>query len=79
MRSKTCARECCTGEPEAARVSSFRAGGKEIVTNLNFLFAAYTAVWVLLFAYILMVSRRNRTLQKEIDELRQLLQRRNAS
>jgi len=44
--------------------------------NLIFLFAAYTAVWVLLFLYILMVARRNRVLQKELDELRQLLQRR---
>lgn len=44
--------------------------------NLSFLFAAYTAVWVLLFLYVLMLSRRNRTLQKEIDELRQLLRRR---
>ncbi len=47
--------------------------------NLNFLFAAYSAVWVLLFIYVLMLSRRNKTLQKEIDELRQLLRRRNAS
>ncbi len=47
--------------------------------NLNFLFAAYTAVWVLLFIYVLMLSRRNKSLQKEIEELRQLLRRRNAS
>ena len=47
--------------------------------NLNFLFAAYTAIWVLLFLYMLMVSRHNRALQKEIEELRQLLQRRNPS
>jgi CcmD family protein len=44
--------------------------------NLNFLFAAYTAVWVVLFLYVLMLSRRNRALKKEIDELRALLQRR---
>jgi CcmD family protein len=49
------------------------------VANLNFLFAAYTAIWVLLFLYILLLSRRNRTLQKEIEELRELLQRRKAS
>ncbi len=49
------------------------------MANLNFLFAAYTAVWVLLFFYLLVLSRRNRALQKEIDELRQLLRRRNAS
>ena len=46
------------------------------MTNLNFLFAAYTAVWVLLFLYILSLSRRNRELDKEVDELRELLQRR---
>lgn len=50
-----------------------------VVANLTYLFGAYTAVWVLLFVYIFMLSRRNRTLQKEIDELRQLLRRRNAS
>ena len=43
------------------------------MANLNFLFAAYTAVWVLLFLYILSLSRRNRSLDKEVDELRELL------
>jgi len=47
--------------------------------NLSFLFAAYSAVWVLLFFYILMVARRNRALAKEIDELRELLGRRGQS
>ena len=46
------------------------------MTNLNFLFAAYTAVWVLLFLYIHVLARRNRALEKEIEELRELLQRR---
>jgi CcmD family protein len=46
------------------------------MTNLNFLFAAYAAVWVLLFFYILSLARRNRSLDKEIEELRELLQRR---
>lgn len=44
--------------------------------NLNFLFAAYTAVWVVFFLYLLMLSRRNRALKNEIDELRALLRRR---
>ena len=43
--------------------------------NLNFLFAAYAAVWALLFVYIAVLSRRNRALEREIEELRQLLQR----
>jgi CcmD family protein len=45
------------------------------MTNLHFLFAAYTAVWVMLFLYILVLSRHNRSLEKEIRELRDLLQR----
>jgi CcmD family protein len=49
------------------------------VANLSFLFAAYTAIWILLFLYILMLSRRNRAQQKEIDELREILERRKAS
>ncbi|MBI4518439.1 MAG: CcmD family protein [Deltaproteobacteria bacterium] len=43
--------------------------------NLSFLFAAYTAIWVLLFLYITNIARRNRQLQREIEELRELLQR----
>jgi len=78
MRWRTCGRKCwrasSSGDAEARS-----NGGREIVTNLNFLFAAYTAVWVLLFLYILMVARRNRALQKELEELRQLLERRNPS
>ena len=41
--------------------------------NLDFLFAAYTAIWVLLFLYITILSRRNRSIEKEIEELRELL------
>ena len=44
------------------------------MNNLGFLCAAYTVVWVLLFLYILALSRRNRALEREIDELRELLQ-----
>ena len=48
----------------------------DAMKNLGFLFAAYSAVWALLFLYILVLSRRNRMLGKEIEELRELLQRR---
>ena len=44
--------------------------------NLNFLFAAYTVIWVGLFLYLHVLARRNRSLEKEIEELRTLLQRR---
>ncbi|GIW42187.1 MAG: hypothetical protein KatS3mg076_2764 [Candidatus Binatia bacterium] len=43
------------------------------MSRLDFLFAAYTAVWILLFFYIHLLSRRNRRLEREIEELRQLL------
>lgn len=43
------------------------------MTNLNYLFAAYMAIWVLLFLYISTLARRNRSLGKEIEELRELL------
>lgn len=46
--------------------------------NLNFLFAAYTAVWVMLFVYIASLARRNRSLQDEIDELRRLVEDRSS-
>lgn len=41
--------------------------------TLSFLFAAYTAVWVMLFVYLQILARRNRSLEREIDELRGLL------
>lgn len=44
--------------------------------NLNFLFAAYTTVWVMLFFYILTMAKRNRALGEEIEELRDLLRSR---
>jgi len=48
------------------------------MTNLSFLFAAYTAIWVLLFLYVANIARRNRALQREIDELREFLRRQEA-
>ena len=47
--------------------------------NLSFLFAAYAAIWVLLFLYVANIARRNRALQREIDELRELVKRRDTS
>lgn len=41
--------------------------------HLEFLFAGYTAVWVLLFVYLHLLARRNRALEREIEELRALL------
>jgi len=44
------------------------------MTNLGYLFAAYTAVWVALFVYVLRLGRRSRELEEEIRELRRLLE-----
>ncbi len=49
------------------------------MSNLGFLFAAYTAVWVLLFLYVVVLGRRNRALEKEIEDLRELLQKQGGS
>ncbi len=49
------------------------------MANFGFLFAAYTAVWVLLFLYVWVLARRNRALQREIEELRDLLRRQTPS
>ena len=35
--------------------------------NLGFLFAAYTAIWAVLFGYVLFMQRKQRRLQREID------------
>ena len=44
------------------------------MTNLPYLFAAYTAVWIALFVYVLRLERRSRELEEEIRELRRLLE-----
>ena len=44
------------------------------MTNLGYLFAAYTAVWVALFVYVVRLQRRSRELEEEIRELRRLLE-----
>ncbi len=42
-------------------------------TNLGFLFAIYIITWAGFFAYIFVVSRRQRSLEREIDRLQRLL------
>ncbi|OQY88156.1 MAG: hypothetical protein B6D41_11180 [Chloroflexi bacterium UTCFX4] len=40
------------------------------VRNLSYLFFAFGIIWTLLFLYTYSLSRRNRDLQGEIDELK---------
>ncbi|TMB10524.1 MAG: CcmD family protein [Deltaproteobacteria bacterium] len=58
------------GRGAAARGAGARRGG-----GVTYLFAAYTAVWVGLFVYLLRLERRSRELEEEVRELRRLLER----
>ena len=44
------------------------------MTHLPYLFAAYAAVWIGLFLYVLRLDRYSRELEEEIRELRRLLE-----
>lgn len=41
------------------------------VRNLSYLFFAFGVIWLLLFLYMYSLSRRNRDLRREVDELKQ--------
>ncbi len=41
--------------------------------NLGYLFAAYTAIWAVVFVYILFMQRKQRRLQRQIDMLQDSL------
>ena len=45
------------------------------MTHLPYLFAAYAAVWIGLFVYLLRLDRRARELEDEVRELRRQLGR----
>ena len=44
--------------------------------NLGFLFAAYSVVWIGVLLYVIGLARRSRSLEREVQELRELLRRR---
>jgi len=46
---------------------------------MPYLFAAFCAVWIVLFLYLLSLSRRQRALSREVESLRQMMERRNAA
>ena len=43
--------------------------------HFPYLFAAYTVVWVVLFAYVLSVDRRARRAERELAEIRRAFER----
>ena len=42
---------------------------------MSYLLAAYSLVWILLFAYILSISSKQKKLEMEMETLRKLLDR----
>mgnify|MGYP002153773633 CR=1 FL=1 len=42
--------------------------------NLVYLYAAYTVIWLIVFAYIYYLSRRQLALQREIEVLKRRLE-----
>ena len=47
--------------------------------NLPFLFAVYTVTWAAFFAYAFYMSRRQRELRREIDEIKRALEEKETS
>jgi CcmD family protein len=46
---------------------------------MPYLFAAFCAVWIVLFLYLLSLSRRQRTLLREVEALRQMMEKKVSS
>jgi CcmD family protein len=52
------------------------AAQRHDMPRLEYLFAAYTAVWILIYLYVRVLARRNERLEKDIEELRELVEKR---
>ncbi|MDX2170378.1 MAG: CcmD family protein [Deltaproteobacteria bacterium] len=48
-------------------------------SHLGYLIAAYAVVWIGVLVYVSGLSRRSRQLEREIDELKHLVERRPAA
>jgi CcmD family protein len=46
---------------------------------MPYLFAAFSVVWIVLFLYLLSLSRRHRALSREVEALRQMMEQRSAA
>jgi CcmD family protein len=40
------------------------------MSNLGYLFAAFAAIWAVLFGYVLVLTGRTKRLQRELDDLK---------
>ncbi|MCZ6789646.1 MAG: CcmD family protein [Chloroflexi bacterium] len=47
--------------------------------NLPFLFAVYTVTWAAFFAYAFYMSRRQRELRRELDEIKRAMEEKETS
>ena len=47
----------------------------ETVNTMNYLFAAYTAIWIILAVYLFSIQSREKKLRQELQNLRQLVER----
>ena len=41
---------------------------------MNYLFAAYTIIWIVLFAYIFSIARRQQKIREAVDRVQQMLE-----
>ena len=46
--------------------------------NLGYLVAAYTIIWMAIFAYVLILYRRQKQLRREIDSLKEKVRKKGA-
>ena len=47
--------------------------------NMSFLFAAYTIIWAVVFGYVIHLYRKQRKLQREINLLKETLDKQKTS
>ena len=47
----------------------------ETVNTMNYLFAAYAAIWIILAIYLYSIRSREKKLREELRDLRQLVER----
>ena len=60
--------------PEAMAPQSDPEPGDDPDPNLGYLFGVYIVTWAGFFGYAFMMSRRQREMQREIDDLRAIIE-----
>jgi CcmD family protein len=49
------------------------------VNTMNYLFAAYTAIWIILAVYLFSIQAREKRLREELRDLRRLVEQKTGS